>query len=72
MPVVWNEFTFGGGLNEEEEQDVVDARHDWWMYITDIDYSQAHLLIQKEITRPCHVRATQNPSYGERANLPSR
>jgi hypothetical protein len=36
MPVGWNECTLGGGLNEEEEQNVVDARRDRWMCITDI------------------------------------
>lgn len=27
-PVGWNEYASGGGLNEEEEQKVVDAGHD--------------------------------------------
>lgn len=34
--VGWNEGTFEGCLNEGEEQNVVDARHDRWMCITDI------------------------------------
>ena len=42
MPIGWNEYTFGGGLNGEEEQNVVDARQGRWMCITDIWLTRRH------------------------------
>ena len=70
--VGWNEGTFEGCLNEGEEQNVVDASMTDGCASLTLVHSQAHFIIQQEITGRCHVHAAQNPSYGECANFRTR